>query len=287
MNYNFISQANLLVVEKEERFSLYKIDLRGTAEAVSWAQNQKKIDIYPEYNLLVLQNQIRSFDGSKITDVNHSEIKILPMSKCALIQETRSPQAFDLIVWDGAKIIRRFHDCSDIRYNDEYFAVVQAELSEEGSRWMIYRKNGKLIDCPNAFISNDIRLIGNFLIIDGLGNHSLYWLKKSQLIKDEQQKIVVSPYEDFAMCCSITGKISVFYQNQWRLLEEKADDFGLVADDLGMYYLLKNGKYYIYLFNGKPFLKVLYPDGIDFIGYDEEKMTLMLFSNEKVRFYFP
>lgn len=130
--------------------------------------------------------------------------------------------------------------------------------------------------------ADDVVLKSNFLITQGLDNHDLYWLPNRECIAENMQRIVA--FKNFALCGKISGTVHLFHKRKW-LKFKNVQNFGLVAESLKVFYLLKNGKYYLYRSDGSPLLQAIYPDGFDKVCYNKKDDRLLLLCNNKVHFY--
>lgn len=284
MEYNYFNDAKLLVLENNDKRSLYRVYESHNVEPLNWAQNQKRLEVYPEYNLVVTDSAFYQINGKRVmTHVEKDEVSFIPMKNNLLVKLDNF--RISLFWWNGHKVINTLPQCKEVYYNEDYVvAKTEKDSAVEFAGWIVYDDAGREV-LRLQFSDCDVKLVGNFLIVDGLGHHDVYHLLTGWLMIEEQQRIVASPYDDFMMCCPISGNLQVWSHGKWLEDFGEVEDFGLLSEDLGVFYTIQNGKYHLYTFDGKPFLNAIYPDGVDYVGYNADDMSTIIINNSKARFF--
>ncbi len=287
MKYNYFKNANLLVLENNDKRSLYRVYESHNVEPLNWAQNQKRLEVYPEYNLVVTDNRIFTLSGEGVlSDIKGNEISFIQMHRRLLIKtvsQDKSGPYIHLMWWNGRKRGKVAFSKDYVLHNAKYVVCCDGCYGPSGPSWTVYNDIGKKINIGKIG-DCDVDLVGDFLIMKGIGQHSVYNLKLKKCIKENQQRIVASPHDNFVMCCSISEGLQTYYRGHWKKYDAKVDDFGLL-EDYGAFYIVKSGKYHLYTFDGKPFLNALYPNGSDFVGYNAEDMTCIVVNKGKAYFF--
>lgn len=288
MEYNYFKDANLLVLECDGKHSLYRLGKNGVVEPQTWAQNQKRLDIYPEYNLVVTDDQIYTMQGKNVLQhVHNDEVIFFSMCDSLLVQlKYTQSDCFCILWWDGQQILKQINQQHRMLRWNENFVVVLFDRPEHNTVWEVYDSRGNLQEFFGAISCWDIKLYGNFLVVDGLAQHNVYHLSSQQILAEKQQRIVASSKSDFMMCSTITGELKTWFKGKWAQLP-KVEDFGLLADDrvdCGIYYLRMKGKYFLYFFDGSPFRDTDYPQGVDYAGYNADSMRILIMNEGKAHY---
>jgi hypothetical protein len=284
MEYNYFNEANLLVLKKNGKLSLYRMHEDQSIEPLEWAQNQQRLEVYPEHNLVLTDSVFYQLNGKRVmTHVEKDEVSFIPM-KSNLLVKMENFQTY-LFWWNGRKVINTMPQCKEVYYNENYVVTkTEKDSAIEFAGWIVYDDAGKEV-LRTPIPECDVKLVGNFLITDGLAHHDVCHLPTSCSIIEGQQRVVVSPYDDFAMCCHISGNLQVWSHGKWLKDFGAVEDFGLLSEDFGVFYTLQNGKYHLYNFDGRPLLQPLYPNGLDYVGYNADDMGAILINNGKADFY--
>ncbi|MBR1756774.1 MAG: hypothetical protein IJ738_05690 [Alphaproteobacteria bacterium] len=242
---------------------------------------QSILKVYPEANLIVTKDTLFTLDGKIMRQHNKENISIEPvndewiiLSDSLLDNDTR----FQITFWDGTKE-RDYIWGRHLIKNDKYFAV----YTSGDKRWLVYLRDGTLIvDVNNA--ETDMKICGNFCVALGIGAHSAYSLlpQKSILAEEhcifqKQQLILCSNYADFALCANLQGMVQTYYCG-------KFSDFGQATmvdlyDEAGLFSICRNGRYFLYRFNGEPFAENICPCGADSVAYDKDDNTVLIDTN--------
>ena len=276
-----------MVLENDGKHSLYRVEDNQSIEPLKWAQDQKRLELYPEYNLVITDDWIYTLDGDAVlSGIKRNKISFAQMQRRLLVKsvsEDKSGADIYVFWWDGYKKGNGAFSHNMVLYNEKYVVCNNGCYGPDGPSWEVYTDIGKKVDIGK--IGNcDVNLVGDFLVVEGMGQKKVYNLKLKKCLKDQQQWIVPSPYANFVMCCSISGGLQTYYRGRWKK-HGNIENFGLLSEELGIFYVVKNGKYFLYTFENKPFLNTLYPSGLDFVAYNSEDMSCVLVNNGKVRFY--
>ena len=287
MHYNYYKKAGLLVLEKEGKKSLYRFEAStNKAEPVTSLSNQSRLDVYPDDNLIIADQEILTLNLKPIHGCeSYYDVKPISMTEGYILIKISTQQLCFLLFWSKKKVTQIINNIIDGRYNSQYVAVKTVDEHDVTlPTWQIYTASGSLLEfsADDQIHADDIRLKGHFLITDGLADHSLYWLPNRKPLIKKQQYIVAS--EKFALCSDISGLVQLYHRGKWKKFRG-AQNFGLVAENLKIFFLQKNGKYYLYNDDGSPLLQALYPHGFDEVCYNDKDATLLLIKNGKVNFY--
>lgn len=286
MEYNYYKDVNLLVLAHDGKRSLYRLSEENVLEPQAWAQNQKRLEVYPKLNLVLTDGELYTLTGEVILlGLCKDEVIFTPMRHHILMQ-CQSVKATSLLWFKGHKIAEIIF-CKRLVCCNEDYSVVEMEKDnlEDSSCWQVYSDEGKKVfKCP--FRGDTVRLCGYFLIIDNLTQHGIYHLPSQKFLLEDQQRIVASSEIDFMMGCNITGELRCWFQDKWTQ-HSKVENFDILVDvegKNGIYYLKQNGKYFLYTFDGKPFANLQIPHGADFVGYDADNQSIMLVNEGKACF---
>lgn len=286
MEYKHFKIAGLLVLEDEGKKSLYRFCKHtDTVESVPDLINQTRLEVYEDKNLIVADKQILNLNCEPLYDCANYNVQLFSMAEGYVLIKISYQQLCVLLFWSLNKITKVVTNCFDMHHNNKFVAVKTFDEQEVYSPvWQIYTASGALLKfAANEQIrADDVVLKGSFLVTEGLANHHLYWLPKCERIAKDMQRIVAA--KNFALCGEISGTVHLFHKRKW-LKFKNVQNFGLVADKLQIFYLLKNGKYYLYRSDGSPLLQAIYPDGFDKVCYSEKDDRLLLLFNNKVYFY--
>lgn len=271
MKYQLFSEAGLLVLECGGKKSLFRVENEGHLQPIGFAQNLTHLEVYPEYKILLTDFEIRTFDGIPLSKYVYGKTDIVPMqdSYVWVIGEMWGNDYFLIVLKDG-QMVNSQH-CRQIIWSDKY-AVLTVEQADHTPICKILSYDGTEI---LQLVATQTRLCGDFAIVGSMSNYQLYSLKRGKLLKDNQQLIIASEKSDFAICCTIAGVAKAYYNGRWRSLGEVREAL-IVADALQLYAIARHGKYHLFNYDGKPYLADVYPDGVDFAGYDEKTRKLLI-----------
>ena len=283
MKHQIFNKLRLILIEDKGKFTLYRTDSDITLErekllhmkAVDFIPaNSTYIAVYPDCRLIVTDEAVFSLDGKILVSCNHKEVSLTSKLQITEIKIGHSQSGSGrLILWNGQKILLQT-DYQKIVENEFYIAV---ELKKQ---WQVYDRQGvlKCTICP--LLDEDIRLIGHFMVISGIGNHDLYSLKSGILLCSKKNIVLCSAIDDFAVCSTLNHRVEIYYCGKWQHLDN-VSCFDLI-DDLGLFYTQVNDKYYLYSYaKAEPVLHDEFPTGLDFVSYDSQSATLFLQAGEQ------
>ncbi len=281
MKHRIFYQQRLVLFENKGKYTLYKrakqIPRKGELkqlQAVDFIpENADYIAVYPECGLIVANEALYSVNGEKIAACPLNGIQISSKHGVHIIMtDTSSCRHKHLILWDGTKSLLNVEYQKFVE-SDFYFAVYD-------KKWSVYDWKGHLKNKDYQIADDDIRIEGHFLIKTSAGNHELYSLKQGQLLKRKQNVIMCSKTDDFALCASLNRRVEIFHRDGWYCLND-ITFFGLL-EDIKLFYVQQEDKYYLYRDSRlEPFLEHEFPEGFDFVSFDEQTQTLIVKSAGK------
>lgn len=288
MEYNYFKKAGLLVLENEGKKSLYRFTQKNTnnVEPIAKLSNQTRLEIYPDDNLIVADSQILTLNLKPIHNCeSYFDVTLTTMDEGYTLIKISAQQLCFLLFWSKKKLKNVIKNCLDVHYNNRYVAVKTVDEKAVFSPiWQIYTAGGDalLFAEKNRIHADNVLLKGNFLITDGLANHDLYWLPTRERLIEKQQRIVAA--EDFALCGDISGTVQLYHRGKWQKFDY-VQDFDIVAEKCGIFFLRRNERYFLYWNDGSPLLQGSYPEGFDAVSYHEKDATLLFIINNNVNFY--
>ncbi len=288
MKQKLFTQCGLLRLTDGGKSRLFKV--RNNYDVTSFEleplaflpEPQTVIEVYPQANLIMTQDTLFTLDGKIVLHNDRDKISVIPINsletnKWMILQDSMhdNDTRYRLTFWDGATE----YDYIWGRYllkSDKYFAT----YTSGDRRWCVYAYDGKLIlDVENE--SADMKICGDFFIAQSIGNHSSYSLKQLSTGKAEkrrvfkqQQLIMCSTNQDFAIGANLQGIAQTYYQGIYR-------EYGKVEmielyDKAGLFTVKRNGKYFLYHYNGEVFATNICPCGADYVAYDETNNTVLI-----------
>ena len=242
------------------------------------SEPQTILDVYPDANLIVTQDKLLTLDGKVVLQHNKAKLSIEPVgNKWMITQDSLQDNdvRYSISFWDGSKD----YDFIFGRYllkADKYFAVYTS-----GDRcWLFYQYDGNLV-LVLYNTESDMKIYGDFLMAVGIGTHSLYSLlpqcdahAKEHCIFRQKSLILCSSHTDFALSANLQGIIQTYYCG-------KFSEFGQAQmvelyDFPELFCIKRDGKYFLYQFNGAEFAEDICPNGADSVSYDKEDKTLLI-----------
>ena len=282
MKHRIFYPLKLVLIENKGKFTLYKSEtpIPHTGElaqlqAVDFIrENADYIAVYPECGLIIADSLLYSVQGQKITDYPLDGIQICSKQGIYILTFASSTYPSNhLLLWDGLKVLLSVKYQKYIE-SDFYFAVYADK------KWSVYDWEGHLKNGNYPLAGEDISIEGHFLVNGSAGNHDLYSLKYGQLLRQKQIVVLCSKTADFAVCASSSHRLEVFDDGVWHYL----DDFTFfnLLDNINMFCIQQGDKYYLYRYPRlRPFLSRKFPQGLDFVSYDEQTQTLIVKSSGK------
>lgn len=281
MKYEMFERTGMVALCENKKWSLFRyIHEQNGSEAklapLSFAQNVSSLEVHEDKNLVITPEKVFTLDGQVILEKPLS-VKVIRAGRFTLIVSQRPSERYylKLLIWNGYKVVSEF-ECTNYAYSNTYLAIQYDKI------WSLYRTDGSVID-EGAFIADDVEICHNLLITKGLCAQSLYSLTEKKFLKENQLRIVCSKEIDLALCAKINEKcLNVYTEGKWHSLPY-TDEFGFVDGVIGLFYVKYQGKYLLYEENATKFMKLLHPNGVDFIANNNG--TLLIIDDGKPCFY--
>lgn len=279
MEFKLFKSAELIALRQTQSWSLFKYedcDENSNPKLVSldFAQNVNFLDVNEQYNLVVTSEGVYSISGEKICDCFNKAEVVSAGASCLIVLGNRSKSCYglQLIVWNGKKKVLSL-SCTDYRYASGHLAVCFNDI------WSLYDIDGTLID-DGAFQAIDVEICRDLLIARRIGDNALYSFSKKCFIKEHQVRIVCSHSCCLALCAKIgSSSLEVYVNGKWHVIPG-ADDFDVLDGMDHLFYIKRDGKYFLYEDDMTRFMQHLYPDGMDFVACDEDRVLLVVNNGE-------
>lgn len=284
MDFKLFEKSMLTLVNKDGKYSLFRICVENDDVKLLPIEPLTDVsDIFVDENagLVFSSRGLYNTDGQKVSDFALTKVKLIRLAgeRHYLIVSEVSSSNFDVLLWNGKGIVLSAK-VADYK-TSERFVALQGDES-----WEIYRYNGDAIFLAYQIPKENKLFLGDSLVVCGTpGNYRMYSLYDKTLLCSEKSLIVASPTEHFALCAELSGKkVDSFYNGSWTTFEN-VDNFCIVDNTYRLFALNKNGKYFIYNFDGtiEVNLAEKYPDGVDFIASSDG--VLLIMNNDDVNFY--
>ncbi len=279
MEFKLFERAELVALKKENKWGLFKYNrVGGKAELIplDFAQGLSSLEVHEEYNLLITSNNVYSLNGEKILE-NTGKVEVIKVGcVCLLVFYDYSKfYKTQIVVWDGEGVLFS-GSCSDFRYSYPYLAL------KFGSVWSLFDVKGNPLD-EAAFQADDVEMYRGLLVAKCLGSCALYSFEKKSLIKEDQTRIVCSKECKLALCARIgDDALNVYLSGKWHIIPE-VNDFGFVEGMDNLFYIKRGEKYFLYEDDMTRFMQHLYPEGVDFIAFNNG--ILMIVNDGEPYFY--
>ncbi|MBQ8482124.1 MAG: hypothetical protein IJ532_06285 [Alphaproteobacteria bacterium] len=264
------SYSNGLIVISDERgdrlLKIESADERKQLGAVDFLPTpQKFIKIYPEHNLIITPDNLYTLQGNSVISGNFELSDITVFSRNLLICSKINGEKKRVLIWNGADITRDTTVVKLLR-NDKYIAALH-------DNWNIFDIEGKHILTIGSS-APDIRLGNDCVVIDEVGNHTVYSLKTGRCIMHNQQIVKISSWCDFAIGVDLQRKATIYCEGNISHFFEVS--YIELADEAQLFYVRygKSDSYVVYDYHT---LKILAED-VNLISYDEEDDTLLIAS---------
>ena len=273
----------LLRITEGSKFRLLKIPKVTNGDSFEVApfpflpDPQTSLDVYPEAGLIVTQDTLMTIDGKIILNHENAHFEVeLVSDKWMIIEDMKLDNdiRYRITFWDGEK--ESGYICGrKILRSEKYFAVYTAH----DSVWRVYTYDRrKVLELEHT--EKDMHLKGDFFLFEGVGHYVAYTLASKESSAEEkcvfnhQQLILCSIYMEFALCSDIRGNIRTYHQGKYT-------DFGKVEevdlyDKAGIFVIRRNGRYFLYKFNGDVFADNICPYGADKVAYNQDDNTLLI-----------
>lgn len=273
--YEIFHDLELIKVQNGLLSSLFHIDgATGALTGVSFAQNQKRLIVHEELQLIETDNGLFHMDGRHLSSLK-GDMKIIPYQKKFLLV-IEHHERVHVILWERNRVSRSFK-CRGFAHNDMYFAVQQKR------RWFVFNESDLIFEVE----AETVELHHNFLVYASKENMvGLYDLKKHAFLLKNMKSIVASDITKFAIGIDLKKNAHIILINN-RKHFSNVDDCGILSDTEQLFYLRKGKKCVLYCFDGIRIFKKEYPKGVDFVCYNEEYTTLLIINNNIAEFLCP
>ena len=242
---------------------------------------QSVLEVYPEANLIATQDTLMTLDGRILRQQEHIKISVeLVSDKWLIIEDTQSDNdnRYLVVFWDGQKESGYFWGQYIIR-SEKYFAV----YTVSNHLWRVYMYDGRqVLEIHN--VEKNVRLQGDFLLVEGLGIYTAYTLvgdskknSEEKCVFKHQQLILCSSYDNFALCCNLQGVTQTYFRGEYTNYGEVGEVN--LYDHAGIFSIRRNGRYFLYKLNGERFAENICPYGADMVAYNTSENTLLIDTN--------
>ena len=281
MKHQFFYKRQLLLMEKEGKIMLYHFPLCGNEMSKMSALEpvefigapQKRILLDDDAGLLVTDEDIYTLDGEKLLHApNLTNIKIERRNVITAIQADNEVEKCKEFILFLDKTLLLHEKCKEIRQSRFYFALLKND------EWGIYDWCGNIknIKYPLLYGKDELCIRGRFLIKTGMVKHELYSLTEEKVIRTDQNVILCSEVHNFAICASLGSDLQVYSNGQWYNFADVT--FFDIIDDIAVFYMQKDGKYYVFGYNGGIHACSVeggLSNGVDFVSYDAQSRTVV------------
>ena len=260
---------NLLVITDDSGSRLFKIEYTDNKRklcAVDFLPtSQKFIEVYPEHNLIITPDSLYTLQGKLILSENFDLADIICFPHNLLICPKSNGERNRVLVWNGKEITQNTKIVK-LLHNDKYIAV----LCEN---WSFFDIEGNLVLTIDKS-TPDIRLGSNMVVLDEVGNHTLYSLKNGECLMSAQQIVKLSSCCDFAVGVDLKRKATIYHDGKISYF------FGVsyvdLVDDAQLFYVCyEKSASYSYVMYDYHRLNV-FNEGAVIISYDKENHTLLV-----------
>jgi hypothetical protein len=292
MKQTYYEQCGLVLIEDERKSRLYKVE--NQPEAMTFKLSPLKnfedaydsIKVYPQSNLIISSHGVYTLDGTLIISRSGAEIKLYSSGKSWVIvldYKRDTDTRYCAIWWNGnRKFVVAF---GNLLYTDNnYFAF----YIKRNHCWTVYTAGGSLVLETDRCEGEGVEICGNFMIVHAVGNHTLYYLRQSfnyaiqsANIFGYQQLVMCSAHDDFAICADLKGVIKSYFHGI--LTEFENADHIELFDFASVFSLKRGNKFFLYHFDGQPFMPEENLNEVDFIAGNEEQKTLLISKDDNYR----
>lgn len=287
MDFELFESAGLLLMHRHHRYSLFamqtlksQIDLKP----LPFAQDLSTIKVDTDCRLIITPSGVYDFQGNYLRAFSGKRVCITKLAKSVLVasapQDTDlTDEEIELFLWKNEKFLLQT-TCHRYKTSNKWLATCGK------THWSFYSQSGRKVNMErNIPSTDDIGIYNNLIIQKSAGNYSLHSLKTGKLLREKQLIVVGSHYREFAICCTLSKQeTEVYYKGVWTTYKD-VDKCRIVDDQHGLFFIRQKGKYFLYNFDGTPFMHDIFPDGIDFVGYNDEQNTLMLMEKGHPNFF--
>jgi len=285
MKEQYYFECGLMLIKDGRKSRLYKVKTNSeddTLELVAMKHLSKdydSIDVYPQYNLIITPGAIYTLDEQAVFMYSGSDISIYPDDKSVSIvaDNKRNNDVRYCVIWWNGENKYGYAFGNEILITDKYIAL----YIKRDCCWTVYNRKGSLVLETGRYENKDIEICGDFLIIHNLGNHTIFSLKQKhrymlqgEEIFKQQQLILCSNRDDFAICSDLSGNIQSYYRDTYA--RHMPADHIEIFDFATLFCLKRSNKFFLYHFDGQPFAPEKNLHEVDFISGNEQQKTLLL-----------
>lgn len=284
MDFKLFPDFQLVLVENNGKYTLYHLegDEDGNIAQMTPLEDiptdsAPRVEI--ELELIFTDAGVFDFDGKKVSDFSHSKFSIHKLygDRNYLIVDTNCSE---ILLLNGCRIV--LHTATkSVKRSKRYIA-----FTADGE-WQIHRYNGICVALSQPIPEDNRLFLGDSLVACGTpGNYRLYSLYDKEILCDKQNVICCSPVQHFAICSELAGKkANIFYNGYWKSFDN-VDEFTIVNDTHRLFALRRNGKYFVYNYDGTPDTDLAnkYPEGMDFVSFNDG--LLMIMNNGNTNLYY-
>ena len=284
MDFKLFQDSMLVLVENNGKYTLYHIegdDDGNIAQLIPLedipTDSAPRVEV--ELGLIFTKAGLFNLEGQKVSDFSHTKFSIhkLHGEHNYLIVDT---DCTELLLLNGNRIVLAT-ETKTVKRSKRYVA-----FTADGE-WQIYRYNGLKISFAYPIPAEHKMFLGDSLVACGTpGNYRLYSLYNKEVLCDKQNLICCSPVQHFAICSKLAGKkADIFYNGYWKSFDN-VEEFTIVNDAHRLFALRRNGKYFVYNYDGTPDTDLAnkYPEGMDFVSFNDG--LLMIMNNGKTNLYY-
>lgn len=261
---------NLVVITDDNKDRLFRIDGSGEKKqfvVVDFLPTaQKFIKIYPLHNLIITPENLYTLQGVMVKEGSFDLAEIICFARTILICSKLSERNYDVSFWNGEEMLQSY-SVSNVVYNDKYVAMYG------NAKWKFFDSEGNLLQTFYKDISS-VRICGDMVIFDEVGNHSAYSLKTGSCLMSKQMIIKAGLSNDFVVGVDLSRKATIYHEGAISYLEDVS--FVELIDEAQLLYVRYGitNNYVVYEYHD---LKLFAAD-VFIISYNEDKHTLLITS---------
>jgi len=261
---------NLVVINDDNKDRLFRIDDSGGKKQLIVVDflptAQKFIKIYPLHNLIITPEKLYTLQGVIIKEGNFDSAEIICFARTMLICSKLSECNYDVSIWNGEEMIQN-HSVSNVVYNDKYIAMYNT------AKWKFFDSEGNLLQTFYKDVPS-VRISGNTVIFDEVGNHSAYSINTGACLMSKQMIIKAGSSSDFVVGVDLSRRATIYHKGTTSYLENVS--FVDLVDEAQLLYVRYDitSNYVVYEYHD---LKLFAAD-VSVISYDEEQHVLLITS---------
>ena len=283
MDFKLFPDFQLVLVETNGKYTLNHIegDEDGNIAKMTPLENiptdsAPRVEV--ELGLIFTNAGLFNLEGQKVSNFSQTKFAIYKLhgDHNYLIVDA---SCTEILLLNGNRIVLE-RKTKAVKRSKRYIA-----FTADGE-WQVYRYNGLKISFAYPIPAEHKVFLGDSLIVCGTpGNYRLYSLYNKDVLCDKQNVICCSHTKYFAICSELAGKkANIFYNGSWKTFDN-VEEFVIIDDTHRLFALRRNGKYFVYDYDGtlNTDLADKYPDGMDFVGFNDD--LLMVINNGNANFY--